>query len=224
MITNLLDDYIDAFQYLKSYYKAEPMNVYFYMFVSSLFVLAAGLDSVEAAFSKDVLFMSDGQYGMLVSISGVGFLVGSILNTLIVESLTIRQLILLGGSMYMIGYLIVSTSFNFFSASIGFFLISFALAYINTGFRTYIPFAFPINKIGQLTTAFNIMISLLEMMIVALVSIAGSIIQLRFVLIGIELIMVLIFFFIIHYSKKLKIDLMSERKEEIEIFDGVKLD
>ena len=89
------------------------MTVVFYLLVSSLFIFAAGLDSVEAAFSKQVLLMSDGQYGLLVSISGAGFLTGSLLNSVFVEKLSIRQLILFGGFTYIMGYLIFSTSSTF---------------------------------------------------------------------------------------------------------------
>lgn len=210
-----------ALHYLKNYYKTNQMTVLFYLLVSSLFILAAGLDSVEAAFSKNVLFMSDGQYGLLVSISGVGFLIGSILNSLFVEKMSIRQLILCGGFIYIAGYLILSTSFNFMSASIGFFLISFALAYINTGFRTFIQITFPTNKIGQLLTAFNILNSLVEMFVVASVSGLGAILPLRVVLIATEFLMVLIFLSIIYCSRKLKIDQLENRKADFEIFDGV---
>ena len=216
---SFLKDNKEALIYLKRYFQTNRIVVFFYLLISSLFVLAAGLDSVEAAFSKEVLFMSDSQYGLLVSISGVGFLIGSILNSLIVEKMSSRQLILFGGFSYIAGYLTLSLAYDFMSASIGFFLISFALAYINTGFRTFIQNAFPTHRIGQLLTAFNIVNSLIEMVIVASVSSLGSIFPLRVVLITTELVMIVIFICIIHSSKRLKKNQLENNKEQVELID-----
>lgn len=222
MTTNknsILEESRAAVRYLKEYYKTNRMIVFFYLLVSSLFILAAGLDSVEAAFSKQVLLMSDGQYGLLVSISGAGFLIGSILNSLVVERLSIRQLIIFGGFTYIMGYLIFSTSSNFEVASIGFFLISFALAYINTGFRTFIQLVFPLNKIGQLTTALNILNSLFEMIIVLTVSGLSMLIPLRITLILTELLMVVVFLSIVQYSRKLKINQLENSWKDSGLVD-----
>lgn len=200
-----------ALLFLKEYYFKNQVVVLFYIMVSSLTILAAGLDSVEAAFSKEVLFMSDSQYGLLVSISGAGFLIGSIINNLIVEKMTIKQLILFGGFIYVIGYLIFSTSFNFMIASIGFFLISFALSYINTGFRTFVQIVFPKNKIGQLTTAFNILNSIMEMGIVVIVSGLGTFVPIRLVLIATELLMLIIIITIACSFNKLKFEKLDSQ-------------
>ena len=202
---SFIEDNKRALFFLKEYYFKNQAIVLFYLLVSSLTILAAGLDSVEAAFSKDVLFMSDSQYGLLVSISGAGFLIGSIINSLIVEKMTIKQLILFGSFIYIIGYLIFSTSFNFKMASVGFFLISFALSYINTGFRTFVQIVFPEDKIGQLTTAFNILNSIMEIGVVTIVSGLGTVIPIRLVLIATELIMLIIVIAIAFSFNKLKL-------------------
>ena len=216
-----VDDNKRALLFLKNYYLKNPLVVVFYLLVSSLTILAAGLDSVEASFSKEVLLMSDSQYGLLVSISGAGFLVGSIINSLIVEKLTIKQLILFGGLTYVAGYLIFSTSFNFMIASIGFFFISFALSYIHTGFRSFVQIVFPKNKIGQLTTAFNSLNSVIEMGIVALVSGLGTLIPIRVVLITTELFMLVIVSAIAYSFHKLKAEKIEMEKFPTDFLDDL---
>ncbi|CAD5901761.1 conserved membrane hypothetical protein [Carnobacterium maltaromaticum] len=208
---SFIEDNKNALHYLKSYYNKNKGSVLFYLLVSSLFIFAAGLDSVEAAFSKGVLLMSDGEYGILVSISGAGYLIGSFLNSIIVEKFNIRQLIIFGGVTYVAGYLIFTSAFNYLIASIGFFLISFALAYINTGFKTYVQLAFPKDKIGQLTTAFNTINSLIEMSIVASVSGLSSMLPIRGVLIGTEIVMVAIVFMIVIISKKIRVNELEKK-------------
>lgn len=107
---------------------------------------------------------------------------------------------------YVIGYLIFSASFNFKIASIGFFLISFALSYINTGFRTFVQIVFPKNKIGQLTTAFNMINSIMEMGVVAIVSGLGTFIPIRLVLFVTKLLMLNIVIAIACSFNKLKLE------------------
>ncbi|MEC6748138.1 MFS transporter [Marinilactibacillus sp. XAAS-LB27] len=203
---SLLLDNKKALLYLKDFYKNHHRMVYLYFFISSLTVLAAGLDSVEAAFSINVLMMSEQEYGLLVSIAGAGFVTGAILNSFIVEKLTIKQMIIFGSIVYVSGYLVFSTSSGFEVARIGFFLLSFALAFINTGFLTFIQIVFPENRIGQLTTAFNTINSVLQMIVVAAVSGLGSFISIRLVLIATELFMVGIVFLIIRHSNIMEVD------------------
>lgn len=214
---SFIEDNKRALTFLKEYYLANKKIVLVYVLISSLTILAAGLDSVEAAFSIDILLLSEGQYGLLVSISGAGFVVGSILNSFIVDKLTIKQLILFGSIFYVAGYLLFSTSFSFGMASVGFFLISFALAYINTGFISFIQLVFPENKIGQLTTAFNTLNSIMEMAIVAAVSGLGSVMNIRFVLIGTELVMVLIVLVIFQNSSVLELDNLETKDITVNI-------
>lgn len=210
---SLLLDNKKALLYLKDFYKNHHRMVYLYFFISSLTVLAAGLDSVEAAFSINVLMMSEQEYGLLVSIAGAGFVTGAILNSFIVEKLTIKQMIIFGSIVYVSGYLVFSTSSGFEVARIGFFLLSFALAFINTGFLTFIQIVFPENRIGQLTTAFNTINSVLQMIVVAAVSGLGSFISIRLVLIATELLMVGIVFLIIRHSNIMEVDHLVTVKE-----------
>ncbi|PRY76178.1 hypothetical protein [Alkalibacterium olivapovliticus] len=103
------------------------------------------------------------------------------------------------------GYFIYSLSFGFIAASVGFFTISFALAFVNTGIRTFIQFAFPINKIGQLTTALGTISSALQLFLVAITSSLSLIYPMRVVLIVVEIIMLIMVVFISIYGKKISV-------------------
>ncbi|WP_106498279.1 hypothetical protein [Lentibacillus sp. Marseille-P4043] len=45
---------------------------------SGMVVMMTAIDSLEAAFAKEVLYLSDSVYGFLVSIAGAGIIVGAI--------------------------------------------------------------------------------------------------------------------------------------------------
>lgn len=196
----------EAMQYLISFYKNKQMYLLYYLLVSLLFVFAAGLNSVEAAFALEVVMLSEAEYGLIVSISGAGFVVGSIINTVIVEKVTIYKLINFGGVLYVLGYLIYSLSFGFVAASIGFFIISFALAFVNTGIITFVQTAFPPERMGQLTTAIGTVSSTLQMILVAVTSSVSLICPMRIVLIVVEVIMFVMVVFIYVHGKKIKMN------------------
>ncbi|MFC6463640.1 MFS transporter [Marinilactibacillus sp. GCM10026970] len=195
----------ESMVYLKTFFDTKRVYLIFYLLVSLLFVFAAGLNSVEAAFALEVVNLTEAEYGLIVSISGAGFVVGSIINTTVVGNTTIYRLINFGGVLYVLGYFLYSISHGFIVASIGFFMISFALAFINTGIRTFIQFAFPVNKIGQLTTALGTVSSALQMILVAVTSSLSLIYPMRLVLIAVEIIMFTMIIFIYAYGKKIRV-------------------
>lgn len=51
-------------------------------------VLTAANDSLELSFAKEVLLLTDSEYGFLVSIAGAGFILGAITNTILSKKLT----------------------------------------------------------------------------------------------------------------------------------------
>jgi MFS family permease len=72
------------------------------LFSSVTMVMASAVDSLEAAFATLILGLSEGDYGILVSIAGVGIVIGASVNTLIVNRVTTDWMIV-GGIMGMCG-------------------------------------------------------------------------------------------------------------------------
>lgn len=55
------------------------MIIYF-LFSLVMTVMPSALDSLEAAFAKEVLQLTDADYGFLVSVSGAGIIAGALVN------------------------------------------------------------------------------------------------------------------------------------------------
>lgn len=200
--TSYFSEVVKGLRFLKKFISQNKLTIATYFLVSSMFIVAAGLDSVEAAFSKMVLLMSDSEYGLLVSISGAGYLFGAFLLNTIIEKISERDTVLIGAAGYVLGYLLFTLSTTYLIAAFGVFLISFALAFINTGFRTFVQVNFPSNKIGQLTTALGVLNSIIEIGIVSMVGILVLNFDMRYILIIMECIMVFIVIVLIRISKK----------------------
>ncbi|MBB6451185.1 MFS family permease [Geomicrobium halophilum] len=107
-----------------------------YILFNGMTVFMTALDSLEAAFATEVLSLSESAYGFLVSIAGIGIIAGSLINALFVKNLKLNILIGVGAIFTPVGYLIFAFSHDFMFASIGFFTLTFALSFANTGFLT----------------------------------------------------------------------------------------
>jgi MFS family permease len=199
--TLLKEDWRVVIRFSREY--THVMIVYFLF--SAIVVLMTATDSLEAAFATQVLNLSEGEYGVLVSIAGVGVLIGSLANTMIVEKTPTSWLIGMGSMVISIGYLIFTSSNTFLVASVGFFLLSFATAFANTGFYTFYQNNIPVDVMGRIGSAYGFVEAFLIILFTAIFGFASEQLSIRFVVFSGSSIMLLVslalFIFIVQPSK-----------------------
>ncbi|MBS2773087.1 MULTISPECIES: MFS transporter [Anoxybacillaceae] len=199
--TLLKEDWRVVIRFSREY--THIMIVYFLF--SAIVVLMTATDSLEAAFATQVLNLSEGEYGVLVSIAGVGVLIGSLANTMIVEKTPTSWLIGMGSMVISIGYLIFTSSNTFLVASVGFFLLSFATAFANTGFYTFYQNNIPVDVMGRIGSAYGFVEAFLIILFTAIFGFASEQLSIRFVVFSGSSIMLLVslalFIFIVQPSK-----------------------
>lgn len=169
-----------------------PYIMMIYFLFSAMIVMMTATDSLEAAFATQVLSLSEGEYGVLVSIAGAGILVGSLMNTAFVEKIPTAWLIGLGSLITALGYLIFTSSYTFLIASLGFFITSFATAFANTGFHTFYQSNIPVDSMGRIVSIYGIVEALLIIIITAVFGVAADIISIRYVVVSAAIIMFLV--------------------------------
>ncbi|WP_168193779.1 MFS transporter [Lysinibacillus sp. SGAir0095] len=152
-----------------------------YVLFSGITVFMSALDSLEAAFATQVLSLSQSTYGFLVSIAGVGIIIGSIMNALFANRLKTNVLMGFGALFTPIGYLIFAYSQNFTWASIGFFTMTFALSFANTGFLTFYQNNVPVNIMGRFSSVFGILEAVLIIILTATAGVLTEFFEMRFV-------------------------------------------
>ncbi len=157
-----------------------------------MFVLATATDSLELSFAKEVLLLTDSEYGFLVSIAGAGFILGAITNTILSKKLAPSFLIGIGSLFIAIGYLIYAFSNVFLIAAIGFFILSFSMAYANTGFYTFYQNNVPVHIMGRIGSIYGLVIALVTIFITILSGVATQFISIQLVVIVGSLIMLFI--------------------------------
>ncbi|MGP4082156.1 MFS transporter [Pseudalkalibacillus sp. R45] len=161
-----------------------------YLLFSAVMVLATAIDSLEAAFSTEVLSLSERNYGFLVSIAGVGIIVGSLVNIIIVKKIATSWLIGLGSLMISIGYMIYAFSGNFLSAAIGFFILSFSMAFMNTGFYTFYQNNVPVSVMGRVGSVYGFIEAFFIIIGTIIFGIMAELISIRFVVVLGSIIMI----------------------------------
>ncbi|MES9732016.1 MFS transporter [Bacillus sp. AP50] len=154
-----------------------------YFLFQSMFVLATAIDSLELSFAKEVLLLTDSEYGFLVSIAGAGIILGAITNTILSKKLAPSFLIGIGSLFIAIGYLIYAFSNVFLIAAIGFFILSFSMAYANTGFYTFYQNNVPVHIMGRIGSIYGLVIALVTIFITILSGVATQFISIQLVVI-----------------------------------------
>ncbi|WP_370662586.1 MFS transporter [Peribacillus simplex] len=167
------------------------MLIYF-LFSCVMVVMASAVDSLEAAFAKEVLFLSDSKYGLLVTIAGAGIIVGSIINSLLVKKLETSILIGLGTVLVSSGYIIYAFSNSFTVAAVGFFILAFFIAYANTGFLTFYQNNIPVDVMGRIGSVYSLIQAILVITITSIMGVAAQITSIETVVIlGVLIMMIL---------------------------------
>jgi hypothetical protein len=135
--------------------------------------MPAAIDSLEAAFSKQVLHLTNSLYGFLVSLAGIGFLAGAFSNTALVKKIPLCFLIGISPFFVSANDMIYSFSDTFITAAFGFFVLSFFQAYANTGFLTFYQNHIPVEIMGRAGSVFELAEGVLVIIITIAIGISA---------------------------------------------------
>ncbi|MFJ8064084.1 MFS transporter [Psychrobacillus sp. NPDC096426] len=175
----LTDDWKLVIRFSRKY--SYIMIVYFLF--SVMIVMMTATDSLEAAFATQVLSLSAGEYGVLVSIAGAGVLVGSLTNTIIVEKVPTSWLIGTGSLITAGGYMVLTCSNTFVIASVGCFVLAFATAFANTGFYTFYQNNIPVDLMGRIGSIYGLVEAFLIIVATAIFGVASEVVAIRFIVV-----------------------------------------
>lgn len=193
-----------------------------YVLFSGITVFMTALDSLEAAFATEVLSLSESAYGFLVSIAGIGIITGSLTNALFANHLKLNVLIGLGAIFTPLGYLIFAFSHHFIWASLGFFTLTFALSFANTGFLTFYQNNIPVDIMGRFSSVLGILEAVLIIIFIAAVGVFAELFELRPIyMIGSFAFLLLGFIINLVVFDKSKIKYYNQENEDKEEFQHV---
>lgn len=174
-IKTLREDWTGVLQFSKK--SSFLVSVYF--LAQFFMIIALGMDAQEVVFTQRVLGLSEVDFGLLISITGIGSVVGASTVSLFAPKMSIRLLISSGYLMVAVGYLIYAFSFSFWSVAIGFIVLGFFNSFSNTGFMTFYQNNVPVEMMGRISSVFGTFQSLLQILFILLIGYTGEIFPLR---------------------------------------------
>lgn len=129
-------------------YKARFFILVYILFQSAM-LIGFALDSQEVTFIKHHLDLSDRDYGLIVSITGLGSIAGSFISAIVARKVSLK--IYIGAGMFLtsIGYVLFYSSMNFITATVAFIFLGFFMAFANTGYVTFFQKSVPIELMGR---------------------------------------------------------------------------
>ncbi len=160
------------------------MNKYKYITViysSFIFIMifTFAMDAQEVVFTQRVIGLSETEYSLVVSITGVGSVTGGVILAMITNYISLRFMIVIGVVLSSIGYVIYAFSWSFLSITVGFVILGFFLVFLNAGITTFYQNNIPVNVMGRVTSIFQLIQSALQVLFVLGVGVVGDFIPLR---------------------------------------------
>ncbi|PPA70964.1 MFS transporter [Jeotgalibacillus proteolyticus] len=171
------------------------------------------MDAQEVVFARQVVNLSEFQYSLLISITGVGAVLGAAAVAVFANRLSVK--FLFGGGFLMVstGYLIYAFSDSFEMIAAGFVLLGFFNAFSNTGYTTWYQHKVPIEIMGRVTSLYGVVLSFFQIVFVLGMGVVADIFSLRLTIIALA--------FLCLVSTLVLIGMMLH-PEKKKVFEGMK--
>ncbi|MEY8750654.1 MFS transporter [Alkalicoccobacillus gibsonii] len=155
-----------------------------------LMIFTFAMDTQEVVFVQEVIGLSEIDYTLLVSITGIGSLIGAFLLTIVSKGLSIRMMIVIGLTMTSLGYVLYAFSWSFASIVSGFILIGFFIIYLNAGVITFYQNNVQVEMMGRVTSIYDFIQSVLQIISILAVGLLADFLSLRGTIIALALTMI----------------------------------
>lgn len=143
--------------------KNSKLRTFLAIYTTAL-MIAFALDSQEMTFLKVVLQTTDTTYGMVVSVAGVGAILGGICATVLVHKVSLLTYIGAGFSLTMVCYTLFYSSHVLWLAIASFVGLGFFMAFSNTGYATFYQKTIPPYLMGRFGSSLNLLQSVAQIL------------------------------------------------------------
>lgn len=154
-------------------------------------IFSFAMDAQEVVFTQRVIGLSEVDYSLLISITGMGSVSGGILLSIFSAKLSLRSMIVLGVLMTAAGYVLYAVSWSFLTVTIGFLVLGFFNVFLNAGISTFYQNNVPIELMGRVTSIFQLIQSILQVIFILGVGILADVISLRIIIAALAILMLL---------------------------------
>lgn len=194
---------------------------FIYLGFNAVMVFSFAMDAQEVVFTQQVVGLSEFDYSLLISITGIGSVVGAILLSFLSNKLSLRYMISFGMCMVTVGYVIYAFSWSFTSIVCGFIILGFFDAFLHAGVMTFYQNNVPVEVMGRVTSIFQMIQSLGQIAFILLIGVIGDLVSLRLTIVSLALFMfVLAIVFSFFVLKKDKRSFYNDEDHLTTLVDG----
>ncbi|MBP1950876.1 MFS transporter [Virgibacillus litoralis] len=147
------------------------------------------MDAQEVVFTQQVIGLSEMEYSLLISITGIGSVIGAMLLSIFSNFFSLRYMIVIGLVMMTIGYVIYAFSWSFLSIVVGFVILGFFNVFLNAGITTFYQNNVPVEIMGRVTSIYQLIQSAAQIVFILVTGFAADLISLRLTIITMALVM-----------------------------------
>ncbi|WP_281217091.1 MFS transporter [Lysinibacillus capsici] len=154
----LKEDYGIVYAYIKK----EQVFAKVFLYFQGALMIAFALDSQEATFIKQNLQASDSLYGVIVSIAGIGAIIGGAMAARYAKRFSTRQYIVYGLLLTTLCYTLFYSSPNVTMAIISFIALGVCMSFCNAGYSTFYQISVPTSIMGRFGSVSTMVINVLQ--------------------------------------------------------------
>src|SRR5690606_38902582 len=139
---------------------------FIYLSFIGVMIFSFAMDTQEVVFTQRVIGLSEVDYSLLISITGIGSVSGGILLSIFSSKFSLRQMIVIGVLMTAVGYIIYAFSWSFLTMTICFVILGFFNVFINAGISTFYQNNIPVDLMGRVTSIFQLIQSAVQVVFI----------------------------------------------------------
>lgn len=179
------------FTVVKQFLSENKYIAFIYLSFILVMIFSFAMDAQEVVFTQKVIGLSEVDYSLLISITGIGSISGGILLSVFSSKFSLRSMIVLGVLMTAAGYIIYAFSWSFLTVTLGFLILGFFNVFLNAGIATFYQNNIPIALMGRVTSIFQLVQSGVQVIFILGIGILADMISLRITIVALAIIMLL---------------------------------
>jgi MFS family permease len=152
-----------------------------YVLFQLAMLIGYSVDSQEATFIRLHLQLSVSDYGMIISLTGVGALVGSSIAAMMAKKITYRWYMSVGTVLSSLFYITFYASFNFITAAVSFVLLGFFMSFAGAGYSTFVQNHVPVSIMGRFSSLAEVSQGFVQIVLTLIIGFISELISLQFV-------------------------------------------
>lgn len=183
---------VSDFIVVKDFFVANRYVSAIYLGFTIIMIFSFTMDTQEVVFTQRVIGLSEIDYSLLVSITGIGSVVSAIVLSIFSTKFSLRYMISIGLMMMTIGYVIYAYSWSFLSIVIGFLILGFFNVFLNAGIMTFYQNNVPVAIMGRVTSIYQLIQSVVQVVFILGIGVLGDVLSLRVVIASLAIVMFLL--------------------------------